>query len=896
MDINVKNTGYQQELTLQSNNHTENPAAAKSQDFVPVGKSQKSDENNELYKKLGLTKEQFEKLCEEYPGFETLKETQQLELINTKLTVQEAPKSENNTETKSTSLKGLTSQNGDVQNPATAELTEQTEEVFSPKKYSELSNKEKMLIYAQELAKNRFIYGDAENHKSVEAWDALTPEQQKNLVDKEVGGLNKAKAEGLFDEKSIGRFFELKMNQLQAANFLGVDFETFSKDLQEGKTYALDAIHDYILSVPDEEKSEGQKLYMKENAFLSNAVVKACIENNIGEYSDAEGMEYILSGSEISENLKKLGKTAVQVEYDYLKNKTNLNQEEKTRLESLGKYIKRKAVLHEKASQRVKDKSLQVDYGRLDALAKTEYGKLFNSAQTVGEKAMVLGAYIKKATADMTPEQKSEFLAQLGDELLNDPANLKLIESFYAVQLQIANKKERMAMAQEDAGIAPELNATNIEKLGADQELLAAVQETQQNIQENDSERGTALMTTAINNSTEDQAVILGEEYSGNKDVRVQNAYKEKVFSFEKSENQMKGAVQIKENSNEEVIADAASRANELNEDIQNEALELLTKGSKLATKKANESGTVYKMAEENQTEAFKTMKNNIETLFENDEEAIEQLNILSDQISKSHKDNQLAMHEEIMKSEFSAVQEHAAANIKDYDPTVQSKAIDVVYETGNSKAVQAVVENLEKMPPEVQKTEVTRLVGEIALNNAVSSGQLENQIMGGTLTAQQLRELSPAQRREYFAKQFDEAPPAKKLEILMKLASVSSGIHQRTIYTVIARFSPSLLKGMVDRGMGKTMLESGLPIDAVNKIITVMKSSTNNEVIQQLKELRADSSFDKYFIDDKDEADNENNKNFTVPNDLKGAFAARIDSPTYEKLKKHKSTMYIKS
>ena len=70
MDINVKNTGYQQELTLQSNNHTENPAAAKSQDFVPVGKSQKSDENKELYKKLGLTKEQFEKLCEEYPGFD----------------------------------------------------------------------------------------------------------------------------------------------------------------------------------------------------------------------------------------------------------------------------------------------------------------------------------------------------------------------------------------------------------------------------------------------------------------------------------------------------------------------------------------------------------------------------------------------------------------------------------------------------------------------------------------------------------------------------------------------------------------------------------------------------------------------------------------------------------
>ena len=303
----------------------------------------------------------------------------------------------------------------------------------------------------------------------------------------------------------------------------------------------------------------------------------------------------------------------------------------------------------------------------------------------------------------------------------------------------------------------------------------------------------------------------------------------------------------------------------------------------------------VSKYDKANQIPAFQnSMKTS--THFDN-EDAIAIQKTLSDQIAKSHKDNQLAMHEEIMQSKFSEVQEYAAANIKDYDHSVQSKAIDVVYETGNSKAVQAVVESLEKMPPEVQKTEVTRLVGEIALNNAVTSGQLEAKIMGGNLTAQEIRELSPSQRREYFAKQFDEAPPAKKLEILMKLASVSSGIHQRTIYTVIARFSPSLLKGMVDRGMGKTMLESGLPIDAVNKIITVMKTSTNNEVIQQLKELRADSSFEKYFINKEQFDEDENKKNSTtIPNDLKGAFAARIDSPTYEKLKKHRSTMYIKS
>lgn len=265
----------------------------------------------------------------------------------------------------------------------------------------------------------------------------------------------------------------------------------------------------------------------------------------------------------------------------------------------------------------------------------------------------------------------------------------------------------------------------------------------------------------------------------------------------------------------------------------------------------------------------------------------------LADEVAESHKDNQLAMHKEIMKSDYSEVQEYAAGNIKNYDPSVQSKAIDVVYETGNSKAVQKVIENLEKMPPDVQKNEVTRLIGEITLKNAVSIGELETQLMGGELTAKDLSKLSASQRREYFLKQFEEAPPAKKLEILMKMASSMNGIHQRTIYTVIARFSPSLLKGMVERGLGKQMLEAGLPIDAVNKIIGIMKTSTNNEVINQLKELRQDSSFEKYFDDTQDQ---KNTKTSSVPGDLKGAFAAKIDNSNYRKLKENNATMYIKS
>ena len=275
------------------------------------------------------------------------------------------------------------------------------------------------------------------------------------------------------------------------------------------------------------------------------------------------------------------------------------------------------------------------------------------------------------------------------------------------------------------------------------------------------------------------------------------------------------------------------------------------------------------------------------------DDDAVKIQKTLADQIELSDKENQLEMHKEVMSSKYSEVQEHAASNIRNYDPSVQSQAIDVVYESGNTKAVEKVIENLEKMPPDVQKTEITRLVGEITLNSAVSTGELESHLMGGTLTVKELSQLSPSQRRDYYIKMFENASPAKKIEILMSIAEVSGMVHKRTIYTVIARFAASLLKGMIDSGMGKSMLEAGLPVDAVNKILTVMKSSTNNEVIGQLEALKKDSGFAKYFDNDevRDVKQSSEGSEF-----MKNTFTPPIDSTTRKKLKENESTMYINS
>lgn len=55
----------------------------------------------------------------------------------------------------------------------------------------------------------------------------------------------------------------------------------------------------------------------------------------------------------------------------------------------------------------------------------------------------------------------------------------------------------------------------------------------------------------------------------------------------------------------------------------------------------------------------------------------------------------------------------------------------------------------------------------------------------------------------------------------------------------------------MVESGQGEKMLQSGLPLDASNKILAAMKRSTNIEVITQLKEIKQDSAYKSFFKDE---------------------------------------------
>ena len=839
--------------------------------------------NEELFKKYGLTEEQFKEILLKYPDFSLLNIQEKEKILasfNNQVQAQTAESEEKNV-VENTKNENVNISNQKSSNENKADL------VFDKVKYNNATPEQKINTLVFELAKNMYMYSDSDNPKTEQEWIDLSDEERNNVINqlksktKENGDTISAFMSKLSDKGAVS-MVDGAMSAVQAANHAGISIAEYQKMPSEQKE---ELMYEYLYLLDEDDKYNG-----RESSF-SDVDREFWDRNNLiaestNFYFKQKGEDRNVCPGDASRILREEKVSFEKVKLDYLQNKKDNNKElseyEQQQYEYLSKYNEDgDSILVKLASQEVREYS-NPPSAYMELLENKEQAEFFNDNILPAKKASIISSIVEKKTEFGTQEYYEQMMASAKDALIKGDDEL-------AHEL---TQKALQSCPKEATNIDNETSATELQlKTRAGSVVLSAEEYAQQAASINKLENEELRIATGQSMreiAPEDKMIALSEIEVKDTEVQksnvdMRNRAKDKKIQLELNKN-------IAEKCNIEARKYAIQTTKDLHKEVQLEALNEQLKDAEpeLVRTAAEVPSTLHK---DNQVEALKAVKKTSQKLSEDDAKEVEL--ILADQVSKSHKDNQLAMHEEIMKSEYSEVQERAAANIKDYDHSVQSKAIDVVYESGNSNAVQKVIENLEKMPPDIQKNEVTRLVGEIALSNSVSVNELEKHLMGGELSAGDLSKMTPTQRREYFLKQFEEAPPAKKLEILMKMASSMSGIHQRTIYTVIARFSPSLLKGMVERGLGKTMLEAGLPIDAVNKIIGVMKTSTNNEVIGQLNELKQDSSFEKYFAN---EQDIQNNKNATIPNDLKTAFASPIDKPTYKKLKDNNATMYIKS
>ena len=231
--------------------------------------------------------------------------------------------------------------------------------------------------------------------------------------------------------------------------------------------------------------------------------------------------------------------------------------------------------------------------------------------------------------------------------------------------------------------------------------------------------------------------------------------------------------------------------------------VDIAGKNSSKAAAYISENGIIAQLSAKDQTEAFIATRANIEKHFKG-QKAIQYSNSLADQIQNCDKNNQLAMHNEMLNSKYSEVQEHVAGNIKNYDVSVQSKAIESIVATGNAKATEVAVANLCTAPQVVQddanlKGILNSAYPENPIANIANSANSEIQqkiASGAKLTSQEFYALSPQEKQSYIANYFKSLPTAKQFKILSSLTDVNL---KKTIFKRLINEDKNFFRSLVE-------------------------------------------------------------------------------------------------
>lgn len=253
-------------------------------------------------------------------------------------------------------------------------------------------------------------------------------------------------------------------------------------------------------------------------------------------------------------------------------------------------------------------------------------------------------------------------------------------------------------------------------------------------------------------------------------------------------------------NANHDTQIYIAKNSSLATEGAQAHYVDIAGKNSSKAAAYISENGIISQLSAKAQTEAFVATRANIEKHFKG-QKAIQYSNSLADQIQNCDKNNQLAMHNEMLNSKYSEVQEHVAGNIKNYDVSVQSKAIESIVATGNVKATEVAVANLCTAPQVVQ--DGANLKG--ILNSAypenpiadTAKSEIQQKIASGAkLTPQEYFSLSDREKTEYKANFFKSLPAAKQIAMLSSLTDVTL---KKTIFKRLVSQDKNFFRSLVE-------------------------------------------------------------------------------------------------
>ena len=579
-------------------------------------------------------------------------------------------------------------------------------------KFSKMEPEMQAKSYVYEYAKNKFLYSDSTNPKDPAEWDKLSREEQFKLVQacsKEIEEDYQRAFEARTGKKAEGvssDYIKLKMLELQAASNRGVTMEKFNNESSVAKAaYVADMLSVKEQICPDR-MSDVEKMSLEKANFILDACkdelkrlgkedkAKGLCFEDIAGYAHGEGKIEFSMGTAIKNKLASIPEN-------------QRTDAQKAAMEFLGavpdKYLNDFGInLGEPTGL---DKEIQGD---------KDFAARYDAAKSPAQRAQIKVEYYKAKYADK-PEQIKTFMEKAikSGDVDEIQALLKLTKNNEKLQEQLVNSDGSVQVVTA-AGV-DNFSDTNTEK------YTQKVAEGEKN----DPKRVGAILQKTVENIKNygKKSQLIAALHGSNQVENPENAKLVKDWAHQ-TFSSLDEYKEFLDGASAEVTTEITSTAYEAPKGIQAEVANIGLKHKdenirKRVAKNINHSESVNKFDVSQQKQVLKSVK----TVFENDlpkDEAVKELNKLSDQISKCHKDNQLAMHEEISSSKYAEVVEHAAQNISTYDESVQAKALKVTYEkaaeTGNIAAIQAATAQVENMAPAAVKAMAAEIKLQIAI------------------------------------------------------------------------------------------------------------------------------------------------------------------------------------
>lgn len=746
----VKNNLQVSNITFQG---TQNTSASSSTSSAPKNINMTDNTaEQELLKRLGITKKQLDEIILKYADFYNLSPEKQVEIVSKINAPQPIESTEKTTTVEQTNATTQTPEKSVVGDDEPYAVK------FDNKAFEAASNEEKAKIYAEELAKNKFMYTDAENKKTAQDWNALADNKKQKLINAELKKFKADKSNKKLNSDELSRKLQRKMTALQAANFEDITKDSFdSKPWLQQQEYK----HDYLVAIGNNRTAEQEK-YIKDQERKSELLC---------DYAKTKGIELsaVMPPMEIETKSRELGVNILDLEIKDLETKKaqnngKLGNDDSEKLATL-KNIK----TGEEIKQKIIEKSANGTFepsGLLESFEASEFGKEFVAIDSSDEeKCIAVLKFIKTLPPDK--QQDADKLSCLYHELSQkDPVLAKKVEDWVISHSSIEVQKK---YAKSNKVLTQAVAASSVNSF--DESVVPELAKTQKAMSQKDPESSTELAIFTQNIADGSRLASMSEVYSG----------------F--------GIVKVEKN-----LVDASHDHTRVSVDDEN----IINKN---VFKNGSKESRTYAG-----TQNFKSYKENqipLHSLAIKDKDVNDAM-VKAGTYAKYAPENQLAglnMHKDrFIQGDYSQQEidnglSALASQIKNCDVSVQSKAIESIVATGNVKATEVAVANLCTAPQVVQ--DGANLKG--ILNSAypenpiadTAKSEIQQKIASGAkLTPQEYFSLSDREKTEYKANFFKSLPAAKQIAMLSSLTDVTL---KKTIFKRLVSQDKNFFRSLVE-------------------------------------------------------------------------------------------------